>query len=146
MMHIDFLNKYASLIRTNDERNHFLHKIREFPYVIELVLTGLWRSVLSNMIAQVSMWQASRKETISIEWMRRFDWPTDVNVVGLQSRYRAAKKCKTRSRSCASPMIVNCLTNFLNARSSVSPWKLNNFTYSSATNWLKSFLKINQQN
>ena len=110
---------------------------------IAIELTGLWRSVLSNMIAQVSIWQASRRtneETFRVI-NEELVLPTEVNVVGLQSRYRAAKKCRTRSRSCASPMIVNCLTNFLNARSSVSPWKLNNLTYSSATNWLKSFLK-----
>lgn len=83
------------------------------------------RSVFKSMMAHVSVCTAS--------------W--ELNVPGLQSKYRLEKCTSTRSRSCVSPDSENCCKNWRRASSSVVDSNLKYFKYSSATARLKSLLK-----
>lgn len=68
------------------------------------------------------------------------DLPCELNVPGLQSKYRFEKCTKTRSRSCVSPDKENCFKNCLRASSNFEFEKSKCFKYSSATARLKSLL------
>lgn len=82
------------------------------------------RSVLSSMMAHVSVWTAS----------------CEFSVPGLQSRKRLEKCTRTRSRSCVSPDSANCFKNCRSDSSSVFFSNSKYLKYSSATARLNSLL------
>lgn len=122
----------------------------------DIFLPIFWpcKSVLSNMIAQVSVctasrnWKKSRINNlygnliaccINLRYCTNKPW--ELKDPGLQSRYLLEKWTSTRSRSWVSPVNENWARNFLRATSSVSRSKLKYLRYSSATALLKSLLQ-----
>ena len=95
-----------------------------------IVFHNLTRSVLSNMIAQVSVWTESSDLNQDL-WV-----PT---TLGLHLTYLRAKWSRTRSRSWVSPAKQNRVKNWRNAASRPHPSKVKNLRYSSATTWNKQF-------